>query len=364
MNRETIARTLDVATDARGKSSLLAKLALAGVSSLVALLLAEGLFRLVSREKVELHGMYAAAPVVGAGLAPGFEGAMRTREFAYRVSINRLGMRDGPVAPKPAGRQRVLVIGDSFVFGVGVELEASLPKTLARRLDARAGATRYEGLNAGVPGYSTFHAVHTLRRLAPQVAPDLVLLVFFVGDDWFGNVPRPAPGEARKSTVERLRQGSGLYRFVDRFVLGRLKGRERYQIHRRTPSAAFGERIDSVLTLLREARATAGEHGAPLLVALCPRYTQVYDDAWAKAALVYRLDEDEFDPLEPNRTFLERLRQEGFWAVDLLPTLRREARARLLHFPIDGHWNEAGIAVAADVLAETILARGETSAGG
>jgi hypothetical protein len=325
-------------------------------ANLGAVLLAEGMFRLVSGERLELTGMYTAVPQAGVGLTPGFRGAMRTSEFDYDIAINDLGMRDGPVGPKRAGTQRILVIGDSFVFGYGVALADSMPKALERRLRALEPMQPVEVLSAGVPGYSPYQELYTLERLAPQVQPDLVVQVVFTGDDWYGNAPRKPPEEEQAGFAAQLRLHSSLYRFLDRFVLSRLKSGDHYEPHRIHPTPEFVARMDNVQGLLVQTQAFAREQGAGFLVALCPRYTQVYDDAWAKASLVYRLSADDYSPLEPNRTFGERLRAAGFRVVDLLEPLREEGRRRALHFPVDGHWNRDGNEFVASVLAGAIRA--------
>lgn len=336
-----------------GRRRLWMKLGLSGFSVLAMLALAELGLRLVMQEKVELQGLYCRDEAAGIALTPGFHGSMRTSEFEYQVAVNQLGMRDGPVGPKPPGGLRILMLGDSFVFGVGVELASSLPKALERRLSAE-GRGPIQVLNAGVPGYSPFQELQTLRRLAPVVEPDLVVLVFFIGDDWYGNARRAPPEEARRGFVPWLERGSVLFRSFNRFVLARLKGRDHYDIHRRTPPQELRERMQGVLELLDEVRTTARSAGAPLLIALCPRFTQVYSDAWSKAALIYRLRDQEYSPLEPNRAFGERLAAAGFWYLDLLEPLRAEGRHRLLHFPVDGHMNPAGNDFAAEILAAVI----------
>jgi hypothetical protein len=66
------------------------------------------------------------------------------------------------------------MVGDSFVFGFGVEDEETLPA----QLEAMLG-TRHEGieaLNAGVPGWSADQYYLFLRTRLDEIAPDLVLL--------------------------------------------------------------------------------------------------------------------------------------------------------------------------------------------
>jgi hypothetical protein len=343
--------------DSPGRGSRFGVLLLLVGSLVVALLLAEGAFRVLTGEHVELNGMYAGDEVIGVALTPGFHGAVRTSEFDHAVAINDLGMRDGVVGPKAPGTKRVLVIGDSFVFGVGVELGDSLPKALERHLRQDEPGMQVEVFNAGVPGYSPWQELQTLRKLAPRVAPDVVVQVVFMGDDWYGNARRTPPDEARKDLAEWLRVHSALFRFVDRFVLSRLKGGDHYEPHRLRPAPEFEARVNDVVRLLEETRAAAEAAGAQFVAVLCPRYSQVYDDAWAKASLVYRLTADDYSPLEPNRSFGERLRGEGFAVIDLLGPMREEGHHRLLHFPIDGHWNRDGNDFVAALIATSVRAR-------
>lgn len=100
------------------------------------------------------------------------------------AEVNNLGLRGPDVAEeKPAGTRRVLVLGDSFTFGVGVRDE----DTFARRLevdlnrDASHGE-RIEVINAGVQGYNTRDEVLYLEREWLRLAPDLVVIVFYLND--------------------------------------------------------------------------------------------------------------------------------------------------------------------------------------
>jgi hypothetical protein len=156
---------------------------------------------------------------------------------------------------------------------------------------------------------------------------------------------------------EWLRVHSALFRFVDRFLLSRLKGGDHYEPHRVRPAPEFEARVNDVVRLLDETRTAAEAAGARFVAVLCPRFTQVYDDAWAKASLVYRLSADDYSPLEPNRSFGERLRGEGFSVVDLLEPMREEGGRRMLHFPIDGHWNRDGNDFVATLIAPSVRAR-------
>ena len=126
---------------------------------------------------------------VGWALAPGASGdahvCIGTYEMArHAITINALGQRDRPrTLARTPGVARVLVLGDSFVEAMQVDLEESFPALLERRL-------RVEMLNAGVSGYSTDNELRAFVADGHRYAPDVVLLLFHVGNDVLENGPR------------------------------------------------------------------------------------------------------------------------------------------------------------------------------
>lgn len=102
------------------------------------------------------------------------------------IHVNSLGLRgdEWPVA-KRDGIPRVLVFGDSFVFGVGVDEEHVFTTQLQESLTRRSG-NPVEVWNAGVIGYSTDQEYILFQELGPRFQPDVVLLVT-CDNDFEGN---------------------------------------------------------------------------------------------------------------------------------------------------------------------------------
>jgi hypothetical protein len=123
-------------------------------------------------------------------LRPGFRGAYSHPEFpGSRVEINALGLRDGldEETPPAAGEQSILVLGDSFAFGTGVELHETFQELLeTRAADFAAAPVRVYG--AGVPGFGTLDSLYLLDELAERTRPDVVVLAFYEGNDLWDNM--------------------------------------------------------------------------------------------------------------------------------------------------------------------------------
>jgi lysophospholipase L1-like esterase len=98
--------------------------------------------------------------------------------------------------PKPAGVNRILALGDSIVFGVGVpHTDLAFPAVLERSLNkAKEGSA--EVINAGVPGYTAYNELFFYQDHARPFTPDVVVVGFCMNDvvdpenHWFSTVPR------------------------------------------------------------------------------------------------------------------------------------------------------------------------------
>jgi hypothetical protein len=104
--------------------------------------------------------------------------------FDYRWTTNSRGFRGGReyAVPKPAGVRRVLLLGDSFTFGLGVNDDQTYAALIERKLGGACGGSPLEVINAGVSAFSTSQEVVLLEREGLALDPELVIVGYFVND--------------------------------------------------------------------------------------------------------------------------------------------------------------------------------------
>lgn len=172
---------------------------------LAAALLGEGLVRALDLGpsfQIVFTEVFRASsdPVLEYELRPG------ARDGAHR--INAAGFRDRAFAPTPAPDHfRIVALGDSVTYGLGVRREDAYPKRLERLLDRCAGADglRFETLNLGVPGYNVTQVVERLRGLGLREHPDLVLYGYVLNDPQSFSLEASALHALEEHAERRLR---------------------------------------------------------------------------------------------------------------------------------------------------------------
>ena len=117
----------------------------------------------------------------------GSERTFRLKPGAHVLGyeINSLGFRGVEFSrDKSPGTFRIVVIGDSIAFGMGVKSEdAVFARLLEKRLNTAGAAQRFEVINAGVPGYNSRQEWAFLRdEIVPRYAPDAIILSLCLND--------------------------------------------------------------------------------------------------------------------------------------------------------------------------------------
>jgi len=95
-------------------------------------------------------------------------------DLTYRFQTNSLGFR----GPEPTeGKPVILVLGDSFAFGMGVDEGQTFPDYLRRALGDRATVH-----NTAVPGYTIVDQIEQWQEKLADLQPSLVLICHTASD--------------------------------------------------------------------------------------------------------------------------------------------------------------------------------------
>lgn len=253
---------------------------------------------------------------------------------------NGLGLRGPePTRPKPPGLRRVLVLGDSFTFGLGVDDDADLfPARLERALGDVGPPV--EVVNGGIPGSLTGDWLALWRRVGAELEPDAVLAVFFLRDGTRLETI-PAFFARIRERVARETLGSPLYRHsrLYRLLRDRLDRRELARIYTEGLVLAYTgddgqtaewRRARENLVALRDAVEAAG---ARFGLAIFPVLVELRPGAYPFAAVTHRIE--------------EFAREAGISCHDMLPAFLGERAPELWVSALDQHPNARGHALAA-----------------
>lgn len=113
---------------------------------------------------------------------PHFSKSVNNIEFSHTFETNSQGLRS-PEIPleKPAGEYRLLMVGDSFVEGVGVEQEQTLPSLLQSHA-REAGAGALTVINGGLSGTGPARYGKVIFNVLPKYDADGVLITIYAND--------------------------------------------------------------------------------------------------------------------------------------------------------------------------------------
>ena len=292
-------------------------------------------------------------------------------EFLTYIKINSKGLRDVEHSyEKPPDRKRILLLGDSFIEGLQVDLE----KILARRLERKLSEKGYdvEVINAGMSGYGTDQEVLFYELEGYKYDPDIVILFLLVGNDLtdvlnkklkpyfemenetlvIKNYPTSYTQSSFYKVKEFIRKNI-LYHFRTWFFLtdtlniiirGKYLGkkRDRFEVYKNDYSYSW--RIVELLVL--RLRRELEEKNKTLIFVYIPSDVELINNV------------TDLNLSEHRVRFLNFCKNENLSCIDLFPYLKKYYRETSI-FPYftkcDRHWNEYGHEIAAEIIKDYLI---------
>lgn len=279
--------------------------------------------------------------------------------WSVGININSSGMRglmDYSIN-KPVDMTRVMVLGDSFVFGFGVKDEETFSACLEQ------SDSNLEVLNLGVAGYGLDQILLLYREMGRKYKPDLVIIGIFPEQFWrstrsftdsgyakpyftlsgehliLHNVPTPKPFELKHNQFSDLIETNEVKDFFEKSILYRLLRRNMIQIGEHfgwvDPEWILGRQL--LKALIHDIKA---EGTQAVLVIIPP-------DRWVKSA---RVDSQ-------RRLLLRFAEREQVPMLDLTPIFFKTIQQSDItdyYIKDDWHWTAKGHQLATSILNDFI----------
>ena len=197
------------------------------------------------------------------------------------ININSQGFRDKEyTVKKDKNVFRILCLGDSSTFGLGVQLQDTYHALLENRLNKEFGqrGRRFEIINAGVTGYTSCQGLGLYKLKGFKYTPDIVTFYFGINDGkkffyisdkqiMHHNIPAAVKAAMEKNLLLKLHS----YRLLRNFIVNVLCiGKKNVRVN--VPRVSLEDFRENILELNR----LCGKNGSVLLL-VSPPYSKLKD---------------------------------------------------------------------------------------
>jgi hypothetical protein len=336
-------------------------------------------------------GFYEYDPDLGFRVRPYSHDAdgARTNRFGFNA-------RDYPLQKTP-GTVRILVVGDSYNWAGG--RDGNYTALLERKFRHGEGEHKIDVINAGYPQTHPGEELAMLKKYGLQYNPDLVVLGFFMGNDFFDGDPDrkrivvngiyvdisrrremrilgyPIVPQSRLLLLlqqkykvyaeSRRAERDGRDQHGQRGVLSEEtyllieKGRLEFFSFSHLRSGTYQSRIDYILRCISEMNELLKSRRIKFVVAIYPDVFQVNEKVLQTVLERFGLAREDYD-LDPGRRLLKPfLDGRDIPYIDLTDRFRAEGTKQDLYLFRGTHWNSAGNRLAADILFDELAKRVE-----
>ncbi|MCU0846903.1 MAG: hypothetical protein MUD12_03355 [Spirochaetes bacterium] len=279
--------------------------------------------------------------------------APRSGRFGFRLNSSGFNDTEHRKEKKP-GTFRIVAAGDSIFFSAVPYGKCSLSVT--EGLFNKSGK-KTEIINMGIPSIGQKDILALLLNEGLAYRPDMVIITFFIGDDFSGSRIKRILSKFRTPFLADHIRGilvktetipsSGIENYDDKrptfpedYYHQILKKRMKLFWKK---SGFLKENFEWCTDFLVNAKRTCDRLGIPFMVVIAPEEMQADRPLSERIAFLLRMSTDECDFSLPNRMLHEKLGRYGIRYVDLLPILEKKIReGETLYKPLDTHWNIMG----------------------
>lgn len=291
----------------------------------------------------------------------------RAKPFSddWGFKLNSLGFKDVEFSRQKNQNYRILGLGDSFAYGV-VPYQNNYLTLIESQFKQQS--THVEVFNMGIPSTGPREYLSVLMHEGLQFHPDMVLLSFFIGNDFTYNSRKWYTYSYVASlfhyivTLQRqykghIIHGGGRYcddcpNLSEEAYLRLEKDRSFMYL---SDDQAFEALLEKAIDYLGQIQDICNKNGIKLVVAIIPDEIQINPSLQMRVRKEMSVQEGFWNNTLPNERLAEKLKGMGVDYLDLYPYFLKESQVRQLYRPRDSHWNIAGNLFAANIIKDHIL---------
>ncbi len=310
------------------------------------------------------------------GFVPNSSGEFKTSEWDVKYSIDSLGFRDREYGiSKSDGVFRILMLGDSYTEGYGVEADQSFSKVLERMLNNNSRSRKYEVINTAVGSYSPILEYLVLKYNGLALQPDMVILNYDWSDThddytysrnavWDGSqlIAVRSQLEEHKSFFFKVRDFLSKHSYMYQFFAKKFAAVTseivpydqesdrviflRDNLTDKDYSVWFNNSVPYLLSI----KGVLQERNVPFIIHAYPYAVQISTGTWKSGRSVLGFRGDLIYPIRPFDIMEEFGREKGILVVSSYSYFKSAPDPSKLYYDYDGHFTAAGHKVAATAL--------------
>jgi lysophospholipase L1-like esterase len=300
----------------------------------------------------ELHNVFIRDPELLWRMQPGFD-------FGEGFEpLNRKGFRGKDFEKeKGEGIIRIACLGDSVTFG---REDESYPNILSHRLEELNEGSKYEVINMGVPGYSSWQGKKLLWKQAFDLEPDIIVWLFGWNDHWLAHGFKDSDQVIENSSVYEFRdrlQRLRIYQGLN-FIIVKMTGKPAAKRQNRI----FRVPLEQYKSILEEVGKECRDRGIPIIMLTAPAGFGLAELPDFFLILGFIDDEGSLPELHAryNQAVREVAKGQGAALVDADLIFKSEGVKNFFEQPEKDiiHPNRKGFELIADAIIEEMKAKG------
>lgn len=311
-------------------------------------------------------------------------------EWDTTISVNEIGLRDDPLIDKTKTKLRILMLGDSYTWGFGVENHETFSQVLEKKF--KQNGYDIDVINAGVVSYSPILEYLFVRERGLSLDPDIIILNLDLTDlrddlsyeklavfDEHGNLQAvPGPQEDIIPFYDKLMMNVRTFGFITS-TLDNIYARIPHKKEIQKPYARdinvnklavlrndvtphdLQEHWDRSFKYIHLTKKLADQNNISFILTTYPFANQHSTQEWKYGKHRFGFGNDILYDTTPQETITSFAHQNDITLLNMVPFFK-QSNTYPLYFAFDGHFNQDGHKLVSDIFYNHLTKRQDVKA--